>query len=71
MWARASSANYWLDLRGLPSDSAGVWLRGPRQMRLITDIYTPLAPNAFETSVEFPQNYDAIVFARTVSPAHP
>jgi erythromycin esterase-like protein len=71
VWARASSANYWLDLRGLPSDSAGVWLRGPRQMRLITDIYTPLAPNAFETSVEFPKNYDAIVFARTVSPAHP
>ena len=69
--ARANSANYWLDLRGLPSDSAGTWLRGPRQMRLITDIYTPLAPNAFETSVEFPKNYDAIVFARTVSPAHP
>ena len=68
---RANQQNYWLDMRGLPSDSAGTWLRGPRQMRLITEIYTPLAPTAFETSVEFPKNYDAIVFARTVSPAHP
>jgi len=68
---RANNPIFWLDLRGLPSDSAGTWLRGPRQMRLISDLYTPLAPTAFETSVEFPKNYDAIVFARTVSPAHP
>ena len=68
---RANLQNFWLDMRGLPSDSAGTWLRGPRQMRLISDIYTPLAPTAFETTVEFPKNYDAIVFARTVSPAHP
>jgi erythromycin esterase-like protein len=68
---RANNPVFWLDLRGLPSDSAGTWLRGPRQMRLISDLYTPLAPTAFETSVEFPKNYDAIVFARTVSPAHP
>jgi erythromycin esterase-like protein len=68
---RANNPIFWLDLRGLPSDSAGTWLRGPRQMRLISDLYTPLAPSAFETSVEFPKNYDAIVFARTVSPAHP
>jgi len=68
---RATNQNFWLDMRGLPSDSAGTWLHGPRQMRLITDIYTPLAPTAFETSVEFPKNFDAIVFARTVNPAHP
>jgi erythromycin esterase-like protein len=68
---RANNPIFWLDLRGLPSDSAGTWLRGPRQMRLISELYTPLAPTAFETSVEFPKNYDAIVFARTVSPAHP
>jgi len=68
---RANNPVFWLDLRGLPSDSAGTWLHGPRQMRLISDLYTPLAPTAFETSVEFPKNYDAIVFARTVSPAHP
>ena len=68
---RANNQNFWLDMRGLPSDSAGTWLKGPRQMRLIIDIYTPLAPTAFETSVEFPKNFDAIVFARTVNPAHP
>lgn len=68
---RANQQNFWLDMRALPSDSAGTWLRGPRQMRLITEVYTPLAPTAFETSVEFPKNYDAIVFARTVNPAHP
>lgn len=68
---RANDQNFWLDMRSLPTDSAGTWLHGPRQMRLITDIYTPLAPNAFETSLEFPKNYDAIVFARTVNPAHP
>jgi erythromycin esterase-like protein len=68
---RANSPSFWLDMRGLPSDPAGTWLRGPRQMRLITELYTPLAPTAFETSVEFPKNYDAVVFARSVSPAHP
>jgi len=68
---RANNPNFWLDMRGLPSDSAGTWLRGPRQMRLISDLYNPLAPTVFETTVEFPKNYDAIVFARTVSPAHP
>jgi len=68
---RANNPIFWLDMRGLPSDSAGTWLRGPRQMRLISDLYSPLVPTAFETSVEFPKNYDAIVFARTVTPAHP
>ena len=68
---RSNNPNFWLDLRALPSDSVGTWLHGPRQMRLISDLYTPLAPTAFETTLEFPKNYDAIVFARTVSPAHP
>ena len=68
---RANNPNFWLDMRSLPNDSAGTWLRGPRQMRLISDLYTPLVPTAFETSLEFPKNYDAIVFARSVSPAHP
>jgi erythromycin esterase-like protein len=68
---RANNPIFWLDMRGLPTDSAGTWLRGPRQMRLISDLYSPLVPTAFETSLEFPKNYDAIVFARTVNPAHP
>ena len=65
--ARATRDAYWLDLRPLPSDTAGGWLRGPRRMRLITDLYTPDAPQLFDTPLEFPKNYDAIVFVRTVT----
>ena len=64
---RATREAYWLDLRALPSDTAGTWLRGPRRMRLITDLYTPDAPQLFDTPLEFPKNYDAIVFLRTVT----
>src|SRR5213593_1917899 len=42
------------DLRSLPSDTAGGWLRGPHPMRLISGVYTPDVPNAFETPIEFP-----------------
>ena len=65
--SRATRDAYWLDLHALPSDTAGTWLRGPRRMRLITDLYTPDAPQLFDTPVEFPKNYDAIVFLRTVT----
>ena len=65
--ARASQAAYWLDMRGVPSDSGGAWLRGPREMRLITELYTPQAPQLFVTPIELPKNYDAVVFVRTVA----
>ena len=65
--SRATRDAYWLDLRALPSDTAGGWLQGPRRMRLITDLYTPDAPQLFDTPLEFPKNYDAIVFLRTVT----
>jgi len=61
---------FWLDARNLPSDKAGGWLRGPRQMRLITEVYSPVLPGAFETTVELPTNFDAIVFVKTPTPAH-
>jgi erythromycin esterase-like protein len=67
----ASSGDaYWLDARHLPNDKAGGWLRGPRQMRLINEIYSPVLPGAFETTIELPTNYDAIVFVKTPTPVH-
>jgi erythromycin esterase-like protein len=68
--SRAPSTAFWLDMRALPKDAAGTWLRGPRAVRLITELYSPLLPTAFETAVAFPTNYDAVVFVKTVSPAH-
>jgi erythromycin esterase-like protein len=65
--ARASTPAFWLDLRALPPDSAGRWLRGPRAMRLISDLYTPDAPQLFDTPIEFPANYDGVIFVRTVT----
>lgn len=67
VFTRASLPAFWLDLRQLPSDSAGAWLHGPRAMRLISNLYTPDAPQLFDTPIEFPRNYDAIVFVRTVT----
>lgn len=68
--SRASGSAYWLDLRSLPKDAAGTWLRGPRRVRLISELYSPVIPNAFETSIAFPTNYDAVVFVKTATPAH-
>ncbi len=67
---RASGDAYWLDVRNLPSDKGGGWLRGPHPMRLITELYSPVLPTAFETSIDLPANYDAIVFVKTPTPAH-
>jgi erythromycin esterase len=69
VFARATPAAYWLDLRTLPSDAAGRWLGGPRGMRLITELYAPRAPEAFQTPIEFPKFFDAVVFAKHVTPA--
>lgn len=67
--SRAGVAAYWLDARALPSDSAGAWLRGPRPIRLISDIYVPQVPDSFETPIELPKSYDAILFVQNVTPA--
>lgn len=67
--SRAPSPAYWLDMRSLPKDAGGSWLRGPRAIRLISDLYSPLVPNAFETPIAFPTNFDAVVFVNTATPA--
>ena len=69
VFARATPAAYWLDLRPLPADAAGRWLGGPHSMRLITEIYAAGAPEAFQTPVEFPKFFDAVVFAKHVTAA--
>jgi erythromycin esterase-like protein len=38
-------------------------------MRLITEQYTAMSPEAFETPVEFPKYFDAVVFVRHVTAA--
>jgi erythromycin esterase-like protein len=65
---RPSPSGYWLDMRALPADAGGAWLKGPRPMRFITDAYTPVvAQSNFETPVEFPVNFDGVVFVKRVS----
>ena len=58
--SRASAAAYWLDLRALPSDTAGAWLSGPRPMRLISELYSPLLASALVTPIVFPTYYAAV-----------
>jgi erythromycin esterase-like protein len=66
---RPAMAAYWLDVRALPSDIGGAWLRGPRNARLITDLYVPMAPELTETPVELPAFFDALVYVRHVTAA--
>lgn len=69
MLRRMSPSAFWLDMRNLPTDAGGSWLKGPRQMRFITDIYASFAPqSSFETPVEFPANFDGLVFVKRVNP---
>ena len=60
---------FFLDLRVLPPDTAGAWLKGPRPMRLISGVYTAAVPQAFETPLEFPANFDGLLFLRRATPA--
>ena len=66
---RAQPAGFWLDARALPADTAGKWLHGPRPMRLITELYAPEAADAFQTPIELPTNYDAVLFIKHVTAA--
>jgi erythromycin esterase-like protein len=68
---RATPGAYWLDLRNTPPDIAGAWLKGPRGIRLITEVYVQEAPAQFETPVSFPENYDGVVFVKHATPARP
>jgi erythromycin esterase len=66
---RPAMAAYWLDVRTLPTDIGGAWLRGPRNARLVTDLYIPDAPELTETPVELPAFFDALVYVRHVTAA--
>jgi erythromycin esterase len=68
---RARLENVLLDLRTLPSDTAGAWLKGPRTVRLISGQYNAAVPAAFETHLEFPANFDGLIFVRQITPAVP
>jgi erythromycin esterase len=65
--SRAQLAAYWLDMRQLPSDQGGAWLKGPRSARLITELYSEARPQLFQTPLEFPQYFDGIVFIKHVT----
>ncbi len=69
VFQRATAAGYWLDLRSTPNDVAGGWLKGPRNIRLISEYYTSLIPGNFETPVSFPTNYDGVVFVKHATPS--
>lgn len=69
VFARATPPAYWLDMRALAPDAAGAWLGGPRSMHFITEFYSAATPEAFTTPVEFPKYFDAVVFAKHVTPA--
>jgi erythromycin esterase len=71
VFRRVAPDAYWLDMRALPSDAAGGWLRGPRPARLVIDTYAPEIPELFMTPLEFPKFFDAVVFVKHVTPAHP
>jgi erythromycin esterase-like protein len=71
VFIRATPAGYWLDLRSLPNDIGGAYLKGPRNIRLISETYVALLPNQFETPVQFPANFDGVVFVKHATPAKP
>ena len=60
-----------VDMRPVAADTTAAWLRGPHSVRLISGVYTPDVPGAFETPLELPAYYDGLIFARRVTPATP
>ena len=68
---RARLDAYLVDLRPIATDTSAAWLKGPRAIRLISGVYTAEAPGAFQTFVEFPANFDGVIFQRRVTPAVP
>jgi erythromycin esterase len=70
MLNRASANDYFVDLRALPSDTAGTWLKGPHPARLVSSVYSETL-GTFETPLEFPAYYDGILFAKHVAATAP
>jgi erythromycin esterase-like protein len=69
VFSRSSRDGFWVDFRPLASDPAGVWLIGPHPMRLITEAYSTVSPETFQTPVEFPKFFDAVIYIKTVTPS--
>jgi erythromycin esterase len=70
MLNRASASDYFIDLRNLPADTAGTWLKGPHPARLVSSIYSETL-GTFETPLEFPTDYDGFLFAKHVTATTP
>lgn len=68
---RGSGELFFIDLRGVATDSAAAWLRGPRQARLVSGVYSQSPLGTFETPLQFPTYYDGLLFAKHVTPATP
>jgi erythromycin esterase len=68
---RASGEILFVDMRAAGPDTAGTWLKGPHQGRLISGVYSENALGVFETSLQFPRYYDGVLFAKHVNAAIP
>lgn len=68
---RVNTAAYWIDLRTLPSDMGGTWLKGPHPIRMIAEQYVVQSPTAVETPIPLQTGFDAIIFFKHVTPARP
>jgi erythromycin esterase-like protein len=68
---RVTGETLFIDMRGVGSDSAGTWLKGPRPARLVSGIYSDNPLGSFETPLQFPAYYDGLLFAKHVTPATP
>jgi erythromycin esterase-like protein len=66
---RAAGESTFIDFRALGSDTASTWLKGPRSARLVSGIYSQNPLGAFDTALQFPANFDALLFVKHVTPA--
>jgi len=70
VFSRSPRDGFWVDLRPVASDAAGgAWLIGPHPMRLISEQYSTVSPELFQTPVEFPKFFDAVIYIKTVTPS--
>ncbi|MDX1394208.1 MAG: erythromycin esterase family protein [Gemmatimonadota bacterium] len=64
----AGEPRFFLDLRGRGYASpATSWLAGPRLMRAVGAVYTPLEPERFFLNVAMPQQFDVMIYIEVSS----
>jgi hypothetical protein len=68
---RAMGTAFWIDMRSLPADTAGSWLKGPHRARLVSGVYSNNSAGAFETSLRFPEYFDGVLFVKRSTAATP